>query len=158
MDRLGMEEVAMPYEIPPRKKPANDNGYFEELTKAVFQAGFSWQVIQDKWPDFQLAFDGFDVATVAGYGEPDVERLAHDKGIVRNRRKIEATIHNAREMWDLIQEHGSFHTYLRSLDGLEYALRRKELSQRFKNLGPTGVFIFLWRVDEEVPDWEARKE
>jgi DNA-3-methyladenine glycosylase I len=148
----------MPFEIPPRKKPSGDNGYFEELTRAIFQAGFSWQVIEDKWPNFRQAFDEFDVATVAGYGEPDVERLASDKGIVRNHRKIVATIHNAREIWDLIQEYGSFHAYLRSLDDLSYASRRKELGQRFKNLGPTSVFVFLWRVDEEVPDWEDRKK
>jgi DNA-3-methyladenine glycosylase I len=148
----------MSYEIPPRKKPADDNGYFEELTKAIFQAGFSWRVIRDKWPNFQGAFDSFDIVTVAGYGAPDVERLLSDKGIVRNRRKIDATIHNARVMWDLIQEHGSFQTYLRSMDNLDYAGRRKELSGQFRNLGPTGVFTFLWCVDEEVPAWEDRKK
>jgi DNA-3-methyladenine glycosylase I len=148
----------MSYEIPPRKRPVDDNGYFEELTKAVFQAGFSWRVIRDKWPNFQKAFDGFDIATVAGYGEPDVERLATDPAIVRNRRKIEATIYNARVMWALIEEYGSFHAYLRSLDNLDYAGRRVELSQRFKNLGPTGVFTFLWSVDEKVPAWEDRNQ
>jgi DNA-3-methyladenine glycosylase I len=148
----------MPFEIPPRKKPANDNGYFEEMTKAVFQAGFSWRVIRDKWPNFQTAFDRFDIATVAGYGEPDLERLAQDKAIVRNRRKIKATVHNARVMWDLIQEHGSFYAYLRSLDELDYAGRRKELNQRFQNFGPTGIFVFLWCVDEEVPNWEDRNK
>jgi DNA-3-methyladenine glycosylase I len=147
----------MPFEIPPRQKPTNDNGYFEELTKSVFQAGFSWRVIRDKWTDFRQAFDGFDIVTVAGYGEPDVERLLADKGIVRNRRKIEATIRNARTMWDLIQEHGSFHAYLRSLDSLDYAGRRQELGDRFQNLGSTGVFVFLWCVDEPVPAWEDRK-
>ena len=148
----------MPHEIPERKKPAADSGYLEELTKAIFQAGFSWRVIRDKWPNFQEAFDGFDVAAVAGYGEPDIERLVKDEGIVRNRRKIEATVHNARVMWDLSQEYGSFHAYLRSLDSLEYAGRRKELSSRFRNLGPTGVFTFLWCVDEDVPPWEDRKK
>jgi DNA-3-methyladenine glycosylase I len=152
-----IEEVGMTYEIPPRKKPANDNGYLEELTKAIFQAGFSWRVIRDKWPNFQTAFDGFDLVTVAGYGEPDIERLVSDPGIVRNRRKIEATVENARVMWELVQEHGSFNSYLRSLDGLDYAGWREELSRRFRNLGPTGVFTFLWCVDEEVPAWEDRK-
>jgi DNA-3-methyladenine glycosylase I len=146
----------MPYEVPPRVKPADDNGYLEELTRAIFQAGFSWRVIRDKWPNFRKAFDGFDIAIVAGYGEPDLERLAADSGIVRNRRKIEATVQNARVMWDLIHEYGSFHAYLRSLDGLDYAGRRRELSQHFHNLGSTGVFVFLWSVAEEVPDWEDR--
>ena len=148
----------MPFEIPPRKKPAGDSGYFEELTRAIFQAGFSWRVIHDKWPSFQKAFDEFDIATVAGYGAPDIERLVADPGIVRNRRKIDATVHNARVIWDLVQEHGSFHAYLRSLDSQDYAARRKELSQRFSHLGPTGVFTFLWCVDEEVPDWEDRNK
>jgi DNA-3-methyladenine glycosylase I len=148
----------MPYEIPPRKRPPDDNGYFEQLTQAVFQAGFSWRVIRDKWPNFRKAFDHFDIVTVAGYAEPDVSRLVSDKGIVRNRRKIAATVQNARMMWDLIQEHGSFYAYLRSLDGLDYAGRRKELSDRFRNLGPTGVFTFLWCVDEEVPSWEDRNK
>lgn len=151
-----LEQEGELFEIPPRKKPADDNGYFEELTRAIFQAGFSWRVIRDKWPNFQTAFEGFDIATVAGYGEPDIERLLADPGIVRNRRKIEATIHNARVMWDLIQQHGSFHAYLRSLDGLDYAGRRQELSRRFHHLGPTGVFVFLWCVEEEVPAWEER--
>jgi DNA-3-methyladenine glycosylase I len=146
----------LPNEVPRRKRPANDNGYFEELTQAVFQAGFSWQVVRDKWPDFQRAFDGFDIASVAGYAEPDIERLASGPGIVRNRRKIEATVHNAQVMWELIQEHSSFHAYLRSLDQSDYAGRRKELSDRFKGLGPTAVFKFLWCVDEQVPRWEDR--
>lgn len=148
----------MPFEIPPRKRPDDDNGYFEELTRAVFQAGFSWRVIRDKWPNFQTAFDGFDIATVASYGEPDLERLAQDKGIVRNRRKIQATVQNARVMWNLIKEHGSFHAYLRSLDELDYAGRRRELGKRFQNFGPTGIFVFLWCVAEEVPDWEDRNK
>lgn len=148
----------MPYEIPPQEKPAGDSGYLEQLTKAIFQAGFSWRVIRDKWPNFEKAFDGFDIATVAAYGQPDVERLVADAGIVRNRRKIEATVHNARMMLDLSREHGSFHAYLRSLDALDYAGRRKELSHRFRNLGPTGVFTFLWCVDEKVPPWEDRKK
>ncbi len=144
------------FEIPPRNRPESDSGYLEELTKAVFQVGFSWRVIRDKWPRFRDAFDGFDVASVAGYAEPDLERLLADRGIVRNRRKIEATIQNARTMWNLIQQHGSFHAYLRTLDGLEYPRRRGELCRRFKGVGPTAVFVFLWCVAEDVPDWEER--
>ena len=146
----------MSYEIPPQRKPESDNGYLEELTRAVFQVGFSWRVIRDKWPEFKRSFEGFDIATVAGYGEPDLERLSADQGIVRNRRKIEATIQNARTMWDLIQEYGSFHAYLRSLDRLDYGGRRAELCRRFQNVGPTAVFVFLWCVAEEVPEWEER--
>ena len=144
------------HEIPHRLKPRDDAGYFEALTKAIFQSGFSWAVIRDKWPGFQKAFDGFNVQLVASYGDHDFQRLLGDAGIVRNRRKIMATIENARAFVDLADEHGSIHDYLRSLDGLPYAEKRKRLSGQFRNLGPTGVFVFLWTVDEPVPSWEER--
>ena len=146
----------MTYEIPPRVQPSNDSGYLEQITKAIFQAGFSWQVIADKWPAFQRAFDDFHIDVVAAYDSPDLERLLVDESIVRNGRKIMATIHNARVVKQLINEHGSFFRYLRSLDGLTYAQRRKELTTAFNHLGPTGTFVFLWCVDEQVPDWEDR--
>jgi hypothetical protein len=55
-------------------------------------------------------------------------------------------------------EHVSFYGYLRSMDDWSYADRRAELSKRFKGLGPTGVFVFLYCVDEKVPDWEDRNK
>jgi DNA-3-methyladenine glycosylase I len=113
-------------------------------------------VIRQKWPDFQRAFDGFQVHRVAAYGEDDLERLLADPGIVRNRRKVMATIENARTMVDLADEHGSFHGYLRTLDSLSYAQKRKRLVDQFHSLGPTGLFVLLWMVDEPVPDWEER--
>lgn len=144
------------FEIPARITPAGDNGYFEQITKAIFQAGFSWQVVNDKWPNFQQAFDGFDVDRVAAYGLEDMDRLLSDPGIVRNGRKIEATIANAGQIQAVRREFGSFLNYLRSLDDLPYREKQKALSKRFKNLGRTGVFVFLWCVNEEVPDWEDR--
>ena len=143
-------------EIPSRAKPASDDGYLEMLTKAVFQAGFSWSVIRDKWPNFQEAFGGFDVGEVAVYDEGDIDRLLRDADIVRNGRKIVATVENARTIQRLGHENGSFHNYLRYLDGLPYSQRRKTLTGLFKNLGPTGVFVFLHTVDEDVPDWHDR--
>lgn len=143
-------------EIPPRQRPADDNGYFELLTKAIFQAGFSWQVIKNKWPNFQEAFDHFDVDRVAAYDVPDVDRLLADPGIVRNGRKITGTVENARTIQALREEHGSFYAFLRSLDSLSYDHKRDLLSKRFKGLGRTGCFVFLWTVEEDVPSWEER--
>ena len=148
--------MSMGHEIPARIKPKDDNGYLEQLTRAVFQSGFSWTVIRDKWPNFIEAFDGFSVEAVAEYEDGDVALLLNNAAIVRNGRKIEATIENARTIHRLAQTHGSFHNYLRSLDGLPYPEKRKTLTKQFKNLGPTGVFVFLWSVDEPVPDWEER--
>ena len=149
-------EEARGYHVPPRKKPDNDAGYFEILVQAMFQAGFSWEVVRNKWPNFQRAFDGFDVNAVARYSFDDLERLLADDGIIRNGRKIEAVVRNAQVMQAIIEEHGSFHAYLRTLDGMPYATRRDALTKQFKWLGRTGVFFFLWCVEEDVPEWEDR--
>lgn len=146
---------AMPqYEIPPRAVPENDAGYFEKITQAVFQAGFSWQVIRQKWPEFDRAFGGFDIDTVAAFGDHDIEHLLEDKGIVRNGRKIEATIANARTCQKLIDEYGSIEQYLRSMDGQDYFARSKAFSKQFKFIGPMGAYFFFYAVGEDVPDYE----
>jgi DNA-3-methyladenine glycosylase I len=74
----------------------DEQGIYERITLEAFQAGLSWATILRKRPAFRKAFHDFDPDVVAGYGERDVERLLADPGIVRNRRKIDAAITNAR--------------------------------------------------------------
>jgi DNA-3-methyladenine glycosylase I len=73
-----------------------DRGLFEKVSLEAFQSGLSWLTILRKRESFRAAFAGFDVEKVALFSAADVERLLADPGIVRNRAKIEATIHNAR--------------------------------------------------------------
>ena len=73
-----------------------DVALFERLTLEAFQSGLSWLTILRKRENVRRAFDGFEIDTVAGYGPKDVERLLNDVGIVRNRKKIDAAIANAR--------------------------------------------------------------
>jgi DNA-3-methyladenine glycosylase I len=72
-----------------------ETALFERLSLEAFQSGLSWLVILRKRPAFRAAFAGFDPPTVAAFGADDVARLLADAGIVRNRAKIEATVHNA---------------------------------------------------------------
>ena len=144
------------HEIPPRIVPDSDSGYLEELTKAIFRCGFSWQVVRQKWDNFHESFDGFDVSKVAGYGDKDLSRLFNDASIVRNKRKIIAAIDNARTILGLVAEHGSVYAYLRSLDSLDYYRRMKLLTAQFSGLGRTGAFVFLHSVAEETPSWQDR--
>jgi DNA-3-methyladenine glycosylase I len=74
---------------------------FERLTLEAFQSGLSWLTILRKRENFRRAFHGFDVEKVAAYGTREVNRLLGDAGIIRNRRKIEATITNARAAREL---------------------------------------------------------
>ena len=73
-----------------------DTAIFERLCLEGFQSGLSWLTILRKRENFRAAFDGFRIETVAGYGAADVARLLADRGIVRNRAKIEAVVRNAR--------------------------------------------------------------
>lgn len=74
----------------------DERGVYERITLEAFQAGLSWATILRKRPAFRAAFDDFDPDIVAGYTTRDIDRLMADTGIVRNRRKIEAAIGNAR--------------------------------------------------------------
>jgi len=81
-----------------------DRELFERLSLEAFQSGLSWLIILRKRPAFRAAFAGFDIPTVAGFDDGDVERLLGDAGIVRNRAKIDATINNARHIVDAVPE------------------------------------------------------
>ena len=91
---------------------AGDDELFERLVLEINQAGLSWGTILRKREAFRRAYDGFDVAAVAAYGEPDRERLLGDAGIVRNRLKVNAAVENARRVLRLREEFGSFEGWL----------------------------------------------
>jgi DNA-3-methyladenine glycosylase I len=74
---------------------------FERISLEAFQSGLSWLTILRKRENFRAAFAGFDLETVAAFGQDDVARLLADAGIVRNRAKVDATINNARAALEL---------------------------------------------------------
>jgi len=126
--------------------------YLEVMTKAVFQAGASWAMIDNKWPAFKSAFANFDAKKIASFTDADMERLANDASIYRSRAKIEGTIANARTMIALDKEFGSFAKYLRSKS--DYAALSKDIKKHFKYVGELSVYYFLFRVKEPVPHFE----
>lgn len=75
-----------------------DAALFERITLEAFQSGLSWLTILRKRAAFRAAFSGFDAATVGAFDQSDEERLMADAAIVRNRRKIEATVTNAQAL------------------------------------------------------------
>jgi DNA-3-methyladenine glycosylase I len=89
-----------------------DAALFERLCLEIFQAGLSWLIILKKREAIYQAFDAFDLAKVAAYGEADVERLLGNPGIIRNRRKIMAIIENAKRVQQLCVRHGTFALWL----------------------------------------------
>lgn len=85
---------------------------FERLLLEINQAGLSWETILRKREGFRRAYGGFDVDTVAAYGEADIARLLADAGIIRNRLKVLAAIHNANVIGGLRASHGGFAQWL----------------------------------------------
>jgi DNA-3-methyladenine glycosylase I len=140
----------------------DEQGLFERLSLEAFQSGLSWATILRKRPGFRAAFDGFDPDRVADYDEADVERLMADPGIVRNRRKIDATITNARATVALRADGGlaelvwSFRptetpapsTYAEvPTTSPESVALSKELKRRgFTFVGPTTMFALMEAV------------
>jgi DNA-3-methyladenine glycosylase I len=94
------------------KLVTDDKVMFEFLVLEGSQAGLSWITILRRRENYRKAFAGFDVHQVAAFTEKDVERLMQDAGIIRNRKKIEATISNAGHFIEIQKEFGSFCNYL----------------------------------------------
>ena len=153
-----------------------DTRLFEKLCLEGFQSGLSWLTILRKRDNFRLAFAGFDVATVAGFGEADVQRLLGDAGIVRHRGKITSAVNNAGRALEMIAEFGSVHAYVSQyrstrsagLDAAghlpaasaESVAMSKDLNRRgWTFVGPTTMYAFMQSmglVDDHIIGCERR--
>lgn len=90
----------------------DDNELFCRLILEINQAGLSWETILKKQATFRKAYSGFKVKKVAAYTASDKKRLMADTGVIRNRLKIDAAIHNAQVILQLQKEHGSFREWI----------------------------------------------
>ena len=97
----------------------DDRILFELLTLEGAQAGLSWQIILNKRQNYRRAFRDFDFKQVARFNSRSAERLCRDRGIVRNRLKIDSTITNARMILKIAEEHGSLDSYIWQFTGGE---------------------------------------
>jgi DNA-3-methyladenine glycosylase I len=140
----------------------DDRRLFEFLTLEAAQAGLSWYIVLRKRENYRAAFDGFDPAKVAKYGEQRIEKLLQNPGIIRNRAKVVAAVNNAQRFLEVQDEFGSFDAYIwRFVDGRtivnklttlkdypatspESDALSKDLRQRgFKFLGPTVCYAHM---------------
>ncbi len=90
----------------------DDNKLFEMLVLESAQAGLSWQTILNKRENYRLAFDNFNPERIACYTDSDMEKLLQNKGIIRNKLKIQSVINNAKIFLQIQKEYGSFSDYL----------------------------------------------
>ena len=90
----------------------DDYELYELLILEMFQAGLSWETILNKRDNFRKAFDNFDWTKIVNYDEDKINELMQDKGIIRNRKKIEATINNTKVFLNIQKEYGSFANFI----------------------------------------------
>jgi DNA-3-methyladenine glycosylase I len=140
----------------------DDQRLFEFLILEGVQAGLSWLTVLKKRARYREVFDNFDPARVARYGQGEIEQLLADPGIIRNRRKVEATVTNARAFLDLVDEQGDFASWLwafvdgepvtnhfRSMDEVpaetetSRRLSRALKKRGFSFVGPTMIYAFM---------------
>ena len=106
-----------------------DDRWLSSMTKRVFQSGFVWRVVENKWPDFETVFHGFAVDKVLGMPEPELDAAAADTRLIRNRTKIYTVPQNAGFVQEISAEYGSF-----------------------------GAFVADWPDDDIVGLWEVLKK
>ncbi|SBV95759.1 3-methyl-adenine DNA glycosylase [uncultured Alphaproteobacteria bacterium] len=125
---------------------ADDRVLFERLTLEVMQAGLSWLTVLKKREAFSRAFAQFEIDAVAAFGEADRARLLADPGIIRNRLKIDATIHNARAILDIQDEFGSFAAWIARNHPRDLKAWIKLFRTRFRFVGGEIMNEFLMSI------------
>ncbi|MDO4997799.1 MAG: DNA-3-methyladenine glycosylase I [Neisseria sp.] len=121
----------------------DDRELFKRLVLEINQAGLSWTLILKKEQAFDAAYADFDIAKVAAFDEHDVERLKNDAGIIRNRLKIQAAIHNAQVILGLQKTFGSFKNWLDQHKHYDKNQWLKLFKQHFQFVGGEIVGEFL---------------
>jgi 3-methyladenine DNA glycosylase Tag len=145
--------------MPPQTKinpPKNDDEYFETMSRAIFQAGLNWEMIDNKWSNFRKAFSNFSVDQVSKFNSRKVKELLSDSGIVRNEKKITSTIYNAQQSLAVQREFGSFRKYIDSF-GKDHAKLMEDLQSRFHHLGSSSSRTFLWMAGVKLVPTEEEK-
>ena len=137
----------------------DDKYLFEMLVLESFQAGLSWECILNKRENFRKALDNFDIDKISNYDDNKIDELLNNKGIIRNKLKIKASINNARIFKNIQKEYGSFYSYLKTFikNDIIYEIGKttnelsdelsKDLQKRgMKFVGSTIIYSYLQAI------------
>jgi len=144
-------EALMPAHKTPRQLAAlGDDRYLAQMTRCVFQAGFNWKVIENKWDGFEESFNGFDPRRNAFLNDEELDALGRDKRIVRNMRRIVSVPANARFILDIAEEHGSFGKFIADWPASDLVGLWAVLKKRATRLGGNSGQYFLRFVGKDA--------
>jgi DNA-3-methyladenine glycosylase I len=136
-----------------------DAGHLERMSLEVFQCGLSWKIVLVKRAAFRRAFEGFDPSRVARFGRREIDRLCRDSSIIRNRRKLEAVVENARTFLEIRRRHRSYCRWFGALPagtGMERAALYPLYRETFRFMGPETTKCYLMGVGKIDPEHDAR--
>ncbi len=146
----GREELEALLPAPPKLATVTDDRTLAAMAQNIFRAGFVWKIVEAKWPAFEEVFGGFDIMHVASMDEDDLDRIASDARIIRNRSKVAAVRDNARFIFEVCNEHGSFASYLEAWPDEDLVGLWAELHKRGSRLGGFTRSVFLREVGKDT--------
>jgi len=129
-------------------KPKNDDEFLEDVAMIIFVAGFRYDLVAKRWPLMKKAFQNFSINKVAILNEKDVEKLMHDKNMIKNRMKIEAVIENAKLCKRIQQEHS---TVLKAIQKIKNGYAENPLF----NQSLEEFFVQFKRIGKVTSKWLA---
>jgi 3-methyladenine DNA glycosylase Tag len=139
-------------EIPERIERPTPSDALAVVSRAIFQAGLSWKLIESKWPHYLRLFESFDPVRVAAFGEFDIERIMLDGNVVRTHKKIVGTIENARAILAIERDFGDMPAYLRAFES--YEALAADIRARFAFVGDLSAYYIAFRLGGDVPRFE----
>ena len=127
----------------PGLPPKSDQEYFEVLSLCILQAGLNWAMIRKIWPKLKQGFCRFEIDALV---ELKVAKILENPNVIKNKKKIEAIINNAKEFKKIESEYGSFENCLKNLKKIPEKKAIKFLTQRFAHLGEYSAEYFLHSI------------
>jgi len=122
------------------------NRWLSAMTKCVFQAGFNWQLIENKWDRFEEVLEYFDIDRWLMMSDEDLDRLLKTEGIIRNANKIRSVGQNAALLAEIADAYGSAGRYFSTWEPADYCSNLRELQKRGSRLGGKTGQICLRRM------------
>ena len=127
----------------------SDDRWLSGMARSVFRAGFNWKVVDNKWPDIEAAYGGFDPHVVAFQSDDDLDALVKDPRVIRAWRKLKAIRVNAQYIVDLAAEHGSAAKFFADYPSSEYVALLDDMKKRGSHLGGTSAQYFLREMGKD---------
>ncbi|MFT5170755.1 MAG: 3-methyladenine DNA glycosylase Tag [Candidatus Marinamargulisbacteria bacterium] len=147
----GEDQISLPsVKSPQALRKVGDDRYLSMMTKCVFRAGFVWRVVEQKWPDFETVFEGFELDKVQKLVHEKFEDITTDTRIIRNRPKIMTISENAGLILEKRDECGSFGQFIADWDGADIMSLWTMLKVEGSRLGGFTGPLFLREMGKDT--------